>query len=456
MSAWGLPASMSLPHPVFAHGIGGRQDLPVPLGVSVLAAVVVLVVSFVALAALWKSPRWQHPSPAAVFGTGVAAVLGRVLAVLGVAGLGLVVVAGVLGVDNSSANPASVLVFVGFWLVVPFVGALLIDVYRWLDPWRRLAGWFGIDREVPGAVERLGYLPATAAFLAFTWLELVSPASGPRAVAIAAAVYTAYLLGMAWWVGPDAASQTADAFAVYNRMLGGIAPYRVEGDGIVRQGWLRGLIQIPERRGMDLFVIAMIGTVTYDGASATPWWRESLANPLVTLLGDWGLAVSPATALVGTVLWAITIGLVYVAYLGAAGAAARLVGGDATARKVALRFAHTLVPIAFAYAFAHYFTLVLFEGQLLISTMSDPFDLGWDLFGSADRSIDYGLIAESTAWVWYTQVAAIVLGHVGGVVLAHDRALADFPPDRAVASQYVMLALMVALTGLGLVILAAG
>lgn len=131
-------------------------------------------------------------------------------------------------------------------------------------------------------------------------------------------------------------------------------------------------------------------------------------------------------------------------------------GGDATTRKVALRFSHTLVPIAFAYAFAHYFTLVLFEGQLLISTMSDPFDLGWNLFGSADRSIDYGLIAESTAWVWYTQVAAIVLGHVGGVVLAHDRALADFPPHRAVASQYVMLALMVALTGLGLVILAAG
>jgi hypothetical protein len=88
--------------------------------------------------------------------------------------------------------------------------------------------------------------------------------------------------------------------------------------------------------------------------------------------------------------------------------------------------------------------------------MSDPFDLGWNLFGTADRSIDYSLIAESTAWVWYTQVAAIVLGHVGGVVLAHDRALADFPRDRAVASQYVMLVLMVLLTGLGLSILAAG
>ncbi len=88
--------------------------------------------------------------------------------------------------------------------------------------------------------------------------------------------------------------------------------------------------------------------------------------------------------------------------------------------------------------------------------MSDPFGLGWDLFGTAGRSIDYGLIAESTAWVWYVQVAAIVLGHVGGVILAHDRALGDFEADRAVASQYAMLGLMVVLTGVGLVILAAG
>ncbi len=54
------------------------------------------------------------------------------------------------------------------------------------------------------------------------------------------------------------------------------------------------------------------------------------------------------------------------------------------------------------------------------------------------------------------QVGVIVLGHVAGVVLAHDRALADFPPATAVRTQYAMLALMVLLTGLGLVILAGG
>jgi len=90
---------------------------------------------------------------------------------------------------------------------------------------------------------------------------------------------------------------------------------------------------------------------------------------------------------------------------------------------------------------------------LLLSALSDPFGRGWDLFGTADRAIDYWM---SPTAIWYVQVAAIVGGHLTGVVLAHDRALALFNPVRAVRSQYAMLALMVALTSLGLTILAAG
>jgi hypothetical protein len=52
-------------------------------------------------------------------------------------------------------------------------------------------------------------------------------------------------------------------------------------------------------------------------------------------------------------------------------------------------------------------------------------------------------------------VAAIVTGHVAASC-SYDRSLALFPAARAVRSQYAMLALMVALTTLGLTILAAG
>ena len=57
----------------------------------------------------------------------------------------------------------------------------------------------------------------------------------------------------------------------------------------------------------------------------------------------------------------------------------------------------------------------------------------------------------SYAAIWYVQVAALVSGHVGGLALAHDRALVLYKdPEEAVRSQYWMLAVMVAFTSFGL------
>jgi hypothetical protein len=55
------------------------------------------------------------------------------------------------------------------------------------------------------------------------------------------------------------------------------------------------------------------------------------------------------------------------------------------------------------------------------------------------------------------QVATLVGGHVLGLVLAHDRALALFPSgERAVRSQYPLLVLMVLYTVAGLWLLSQG
>lgn len=52
------------------------------------------------------------------------------------------------------------------------------------------------------------------------------------------------------------------------------------------------------------------------------------------------------------------------------------------------------------------------------------------------------------------QVGALVLGHVAGLVLAHDRALAVYRDVRsATRSQYWMLAVMISFTCLGLYLL---
>jgi hypothetical protein len=435
---------VAVPSPALAHGIGGRADLPVPLGYFLVGAGVVLIVSFIALAVLWKTPRLQDGPRSEVMPLQVDGLPATVLSVAGVFFLFLVIGAGLFGVQNGTRNVAPATVWVVFWLVVPFLGALVGNIYTPLNPWRTLSGWLLPDSEDrQGSLERWGVYPAAVAIFGFTWLELVWPDSGqPRTLAAAALLYTFYVLLLAGWGGRDAGLQSGELFTTYNRLISSVSPFGRDRDGrLVRRGWLRALPVLPAWPGLTFFVVLMIGTVSYDGLSGTSWWRGLLGS----VAGE---------------IWAETLGMMtLVAVIGGAyaaaswGAVALTGGGGRSIGEIAASFAHTLVPIALAYAFAHYFTLVLFEGQLFISTLSDPFGWGWNLFGTADREVRYFLAPEV---IWYVQVATILLGHVAGVVLAHDRALAVFPEKTAVRSQYAMLVLMVLLTSLGLTILASG
>lgn len=429
--------------PASAHGIGGRGDLPVPLSYFVAGAVTVLIVTFAGLGVLWRKPRLQDLPDSRRLAVPGWRWLVMLLRVAGLAGLTLVVAAGLFGVDDSGRNPSPVLVWVGFWLVVPFAAAFVGNVYRLVGPWDSLACLGRLGSDVPTRNPGWSLWPATLLFVSFTWFELIYPdPSAPRLLALAAILYTALLLVAYEYVGRTTVSHQVDAFAVYNRLISGIAPLDLDPEnGPHWRGWLRKLPQLSEVRGLTVFVAAMIGTVSYDGLSATGWYEETFGPFGSSILG-------------GSVLLILSILLIGAAYWAACRFAAQSAGAGWTGRSVARRFAHTLVPIAFAYAFAHYFTLVLFEGQLLISTISDPFGLGWNLFGTVDRGIDFTLI--SPVGVWWVQVFVIVAGHVAGVVLAHDRALADFGSDTSLRSQYAMLGLMVVLTGLGLTILAAG
>lgn len=429
--------------PLVGHGIGGRLDLPVPTTFFAAGAAVVLIVTFVALAALWPQPRLQNGPRQATPGGRVG--LGP-LRWLGVAGLFVVILAGIAalmtGTDQiGSRNIGPVLLWVYFWLVVPFVSSFLGNLYAGINPWRSLSGWLGIgERERVEVVSRTGLWPAAAILVAFAWMELVYPDSGsPASIGIAALAYTIFLLIVIGRFGRETAFTSFDPFSSYNRLISSIAPFGRDSEGrLVRRGWLRALPVIPERKGLAAFLVTMIGTVSFDGLSATTWWA--------TATGDFGASIPGMTLLLVGMC-----GLIGGGYYLACVAAARLGGREQTAGSVASRFAHTLVPIALAYAFAHYFTLVIFEGQTIVSAASDPFGLGWDLFGTRTYKINFFLGALP---VWYIQVAAIVIGHGAAVVLAHDRALADFRGAGAVRSQYAMLVLMVLLTGLGLFILA--
>jgi hypothetical protein len=132
---------------------------------------------------------------------------------------------------------------------------------------------------------------------------------------------------------------------------------------------------------------------------------------------------------------------------------AKSVGGGLEAARLRAAVVHTLVPIAIVYAMAHYLTQIVFQGQSIAYLASDPLGEGWNLFGTATWAIDYSVLGQDLTY--YLQIAFVVFGHVCGLVLAHDRALALYSKaQEAVRSQYWMLAIMVGFTSLALWLLA--
>jgi hypothetical protein len=289
--------------------------------------------------------------------------------------------------------------------------------------------------------------------LAFAWLELAYVnKDDPSRLAILALVYMAIqLAGMALF-GLERWSRDGDGFGVYYNLLAHLSPFERK-DGELH--WRRPLSGAPQLRitaGSVALLCVAIGSTTFDGFSNGPVW-SSITPHLQSLFSD--LGAGPRDQ----VQWASTVGLVACVLavtlfyrLGVIGM--QTVGEGHSAGELAGRFVHTLIPIAFAYALAHYFSLLVFQGQAGGYLISDPLGHGSDIFGTASIRINYKVV--STNAIWYVQVGALIAGHVSGLVLAHDRAVALYRKVQdATRSQYWMLVVMVGFTSLGLWLLSA-
>jgi hypothetical protein len=207
-----------------------------------------------------------------------------------------------------------------------------------------------------------------------------------------------------------------------------------------------------EERGSVALVLVIIGITTFDGASNGVVWN-TLQPHVQSLFAQLGLS-DPAPDEIADSLGMLLAIAVVVAFYRVGVLGMRTVSARYGTQELARRFAHTLVPIGFAYVLAHYFSLLVWQGQAIGYLASNPLGDGTNYFGTADWHVNYTFIG-STA-IWYIQVLTLVSGHVSGLALAHDRALATYRSlQEAVRSQYWMLVVMVGFTSLGLWLLSA-
>jgi len=464
-------AALAIPTSAQAHGIVGRANLPIPVWLFSWTAAIVLVVSFVALSTLWRTPQLQQQHRRAL--ARLPAALEWLACLAGVGLFALVLYSGFAGAQVPLANFSVTFIYVIFWVGLPVASVLFGDVFRAFSPWRtcarvltalvrRLRRPSGACASSDSVAPRLQYptwlgmWPAVAVIVGFAWLELVYvPADRDHPATLAAlslAYFLVMLAGMTLF-GVEEWGGCADGFGAYFNLLSRLSPLcRDERGMLCLRRPLSGITNLEIRPGTVALICSIIGTTTFDGLSNGGVWRN-VEPSLESVFADLGLHQTPAYELTYTVGLVFCVALIFGVYrLGIAGV--RSVSGRYGTTQLMHAFAHTLVPIGFAYVLAHYFSLLIWQGQAIGYLASDPLGEGSNLFGTSSYQIDYNVI--SFAAIWYVQVAALVTGHVAGLALAHDRALAMYDNvEEAVRSQYWMLAVMVAFTSFGLWLLSA-
>lgn len=284
-----------------AHGIGGRQDLPLPLSYVVIGAAIAVVVSFVAVGGLWRSPRLIDGDrgwvlPAAVRATVDSSGLRWTLRLLALAVTGYVAVAAVFGPDDA-LNPTAYVVYVLFWVGMPFASAVFGPVWRVLNPLRTLHTALAWMVRVPRNAglarlpEHVGYWPAAAGLLVFTWLELVAPGgSSTQVLRLWFGTYAIVHLGAALIFG-DRWFARCDAFEAYSSLVGRLSALGRRDDGrLVLRNPLRGLASVRPQPGLVAVVCVLFGSTAYDGAASSPAWIAFVQSGDVSpvLLGTLG------------------------------------------------------------------------------------------------------------------------------------------------------------------------
>lgn len=310
---------------------------------------------------------------------------------------------------------------------------------RSLNLWQKLSGWLGVS--------------AVAAFL---WLELAHPdPADTRMLGWGILGYTIIVLLGAGLAGRQWLTNSEGFGMLFGKIAAMGFVYRDENARVRFRTPLAGLSRLKMTPAGTSLVLLVLGSTTFDGLSGTRWWGDLLRSKT-----GWGRVPFSTLGLVGCVL-AVSLGYLLAiavavklskgvpsselknAQFAAAGRSWATSQSTAASRSwatpqsaatgsfisqtlhLAVKLSHSLVPLLLAYSIAHYFSLLVFEGQDFVALLSDPFGNGWDLFGTADFTINFRLISTQTiAWV---QSIAIVLGHIGGVIVAHDRALELFP-----------------------------
>ncbi len=403
------------------HGVVNVGDLPIPFDIVLNSSALVVLITFVYLKVSWKesiiTPRQEVFNDKQSF-------IGKLF---GIIILFLLVAPGIFGNESSKTSIAPLILWVFLWIGVPVLGLLFGDIYSKFNP----LNLFSLKSDKPESV----YF-ACILFIGLTWFELVWRKPG-NPLNIAIVLITLFICVNLLRYFLKKSLIEVDPLLLLHYLYSKLKLFN-------SRPYFRSLLDnignLAKLRGIEYFVLLMIGTVTYDGLRETTFWY----NQFGSRTDDMGFSTMMFLIMnLGTILF----------YRFACFFAIKVGGSDLELNHVSNLFGHTMLPIAFAYHVTHYLTLLLFESQTFFYRFNDPIGIGMNVLNVEEPTINYFI---EPLVIWGIQVAVTLLGHMLSVVLAHDLAVKLFGHQQSDKTQYIFLFITVALTLQALFVLSVG
>lgn len=442
--------TLLFPKSVSAHAFGQLYNLPIPFWMYLYGGAVAIVVSFLIIGYFTsKSTKTSFPKKELLNNFSKFITNNNFLNAAKLISVGLfflTVISGFIGVNNAYLNFNMTFFWIVFLLGMTYTTAIVGNIYSIINPWKGLVEWFEKSQgsSIKGFVKypkSLAYYPAFLFYFLFIWIELNGQTT-PFTLSLVLFVYTLINILSVSIFGKDAWFKYGEFFSVFFNLISKISPFKYEDGKIFLRPPFVGLLEEScSHFSLLLFILFMLSSTAFDG------FRETL--PWVRFIWTYINQPQGITTIVGLLLSPVIFLILYLLLIAIA---KQVTKSSLSVLELTLRFAYSLIPIALVYNAAHYYTLILSEGQRFFSLISDPFGFGWDLFGTTNFYPDLSIIDAN--FTWHSQVGLILLGHIAGVYLAHMIALKIFPSRKlALLSQLPMLILMVVYTVIGLWIL---
>ncbi len=393
------------------HGIINVGDLPIPFDLVLNAAVLTIVLTFVFLKVSWKESILTPKE--SLFST-KQSLSGKLFGFLI---LLLLTVPGLINNEPAKTSITPLVLWIFLWIAVPVFGLIFGDLYAKFNPLAIITNRGGVSENV--------YF-ASFLFLCLTWFELVWNKPGnPRHIGF---VFLTLLILVT----------LVQRF--YNKTIIEVDPLlllhhlyskmRITNKSPFLKTLLNNISNLAQLKGMEYFILLMIGTVTYDGLRETTFWFDLFGSQTYDTFFS-------------TVAFLSINLLIILFYRFACYFAIRISGENFNLNEISLKFGHTMLPIAFSYHVTHYLSLLLFEFQTVLYRLNDPLGFGWNLLNIQEPVVNYFI---EPIVLWVVMVIVTLAGHMLSVVLAHDLSVKLFGHRKSDKTQYIFLFITVALT----------